>query len=351
MRSALVLAVLFCAAPLAAQQITEQQLLGQVEFRGLHAVSKKVVWASGSGGWVYHTTTGGEHWTIDTIPGATNLFLVDIWAKDDQKAWVVGTDFRGGYAAIYATVNGGTTWERQWELRDSSAFLDGITCTRDGVCWALGDPIGGDFLLLSNWTGTWERHMGWFSRERNTRLPKMLDHEAAFAASGTEITSHGNTLWFVTGGGTHARVWRYASTGHRPPDWRSERGVWTAVETPLPGGASAGLFGIAMENERRGLAVGGDYQLPNDSAQNVLRTTDGGRTWALTGRTLPIGVRWGLTSGGHGLYLATAPTGTGITRDGGATWSVLDTKPANTAGCAGGVCWLAGKNRLAKVMF
>ena len=60
----------FAAAP----QITEQQLLGPVEFLGLHAVSKEVVWASGSGGGVYHTTTGGEHWTIDTIPGAT-VFL------------------------------------------------------------------------------------------------------------------------------------------------------------------------------------------------------------------------------------------------------------------------------------
>ena len=350
MRSTLLFAALLAATPLAAQQVTEQQLHGQVEFRGLHAVSKKVVWASGSGGWVYHTTTGGEHWTIDTIPGATNLFLVDIWAKDDKKVWVVGTDFRGGYAAIYGTVNGGATWDKQWELRDSSAFLDGITCTRDDICWALGDPISKNFLLLTNMSGTWALFQGFFSRERVTELPAILDHEAAFAASGTEITSHGNTLWFVTGGGTHARVWRFASPGRRPR-MSSERGVWTAVETPLTGGSSAGLFGIAMENERRGLAVGGDYQLPNDSAQNVLRTTDGGRTWVLAGRTLPIGVRWGLASGGRGLYLATAPTGTGITRDGGITWRVLDTKPANTASCAGGICWLAGRNRLAKVTF
>jgi photosystem II stability/assembly factor-like uncharacterized protein len=106
-----------------------------------------------------------------------------------------------------------------------------------------------------------------------------------------------------------------------------------------------------MENERNGLAVGGDYQLPSDTASNIVRTTDGGMTWALAGHTLPIGVRWGLTAAGRGVYLATAPTGTGITRDGGATWSLLDPKPANTASCAAGVCWLAGRNRLAKVTF
>ena len=336
MRSALCLAALCSAAPLAAQQVTEQPLLGPVEFRGLHAVSKEVVWASGSNGWVYHTTTGGEHWTIDTIPGATNLFLVDIWAKDARRAYVVGTDFRGGYAAIYATTDGGTTWTRQWELRRPEAFLDGITCFSDRKCLAIGDPVDGNYLLLVTEDGgaRWQR-VG------VSGLPAMLPNEAAFAASGTEITSRKNTAWFVTGGGPHARVWRSRDRG-----WS-----WDVRETPLVGGGSAGLFGIAMQDDRNGLAAGGDYQQPNDSQPNLLRTTDGGVTWTLAGRTTPIGVRWGLTSGGRGLYLATAPTGTGITRDGGTTWTVLDTKPANTASCAGGVCWLAGRNRLAKVTF
>lgn len=330
------LALLFLPTLLAAQQVTEQQLLGPVEFRGLHAVSDKVVWASGSGGWVYHTTTSGEHWIADTIPGATSLFLVDIWAKDAKRAVVVGTDFRGGYAAIYNTRDGGAHWTKRWELRDSTAFLDGLTCTDADHCLALGDPHLGNYLLLTTTDGgdTW-------GRVDPATLPAMLPGEAAFAASGTEITGRKRGIWFVTGGGSHARVWHSTDGGRQ----------WWAGETPMPGGGSAGLFGIAMEDDRNGLAVGGDYQLPNDSAANVLRTTDGGATWALAGRTTPIGVKWGLTSGGHGLYLATAPTGTGITRDGGATWSVLDAKPANTASCAGGVCWLAGRNRLAKVTF
>lgn len=322
------------AAPLHAQQVVEQQLLGPVEFRGLHAISKQVVWASGSGGWVYHTTTGGAHWTIDTIPGATSLFLVDIWAKDAQRAWVVGTDFRGGYAAIYATVDGGAHWTRQWELRDPAAFLDGLTCFDDRRCLALGDPFDGNYLLLTTTDGG-----AHWDRVPVASLPPRLPNEAAFAASGTEITSQGKHAWFVTGGGDHARVWRSADRGR----------TWEVQATPMAAGASAGLFGIAMENDRHGLATGGDYQVPHDSGANLLRTTDGGESWAFAGRTEPVGVRWGLTTGGHGLFLATAPTGTGLTRDGGATWTVLDTKPANTASCAGGVCWLAGKNRLARV--
>ena len=330
------LALPLLAAPLAAQQVTEQQLVGPVEFRGLHAVSKKVIWASGSGGWVYHTTTGGAHWTIDTISGATDLFLVDIWAKDARRAFVVGTNFRGGYAAIYATVDGGASWTKQWELRDPAAFLDGLTCFSERECLAIGDPIGGNYLMLRTTDGG----VHW-DRVPVVSLPPRLDNEAAFAASGTEITSHKKQAWFVTGGGDHARVWRSRDRGR----------TWEVTATPLPAGTSAGLFGIAMQDGRVGLAVGGDYQLANDSAGNLLSTVDGGATWVLAGRTTPVGVRWGLTTAGHGTYLATAPTGTGITRDGGVNWSVLDAKPANTASCAGGVCWLAGRNRLAKVTF
>ncbi|HET7042397.1 MAG TPA: YCF48-related protein, partial [Gemmatimonadales bacterium] len=319
-----------------AQQVTEQQLLGPVEFRGLHAVSKQVVWASGSGGWVYHTTTGGAHWTIDTIPGATDLFLVDVWAKDARRAWVVGTDFRGGYAAIYGTTDGGATWTKQWELRDPAAFLDGLTCFSERECLAIGDPIGGNYLLLRTTDGG-----AHWDRVPVASLPPRLDNEAAFAASGTEITARKNSVWFVTGGGDHARVWRSRDRGL----------TWDVRATPLAAGSSAGLFGVAMQGDKEGLATGGDYQLATDSAANLLRTTDGGATWALFGRTTPIGVRWGLAAAGHGTYLATAPTGTGVTRDGGATWSALDAKPANTASCAGGVCWLAGRNRLAKVVF
>lgn len=335
MRLPLLLLVL-CAGPLAAQNVTEMGLRDPVEFRGLHAVSRKVVWASGSGGRVYHTSTGGAHWTIDTIPGGTDLFLVDVWAADARRAWVVGTDFRGGYAAIYGTVDGGAHWTRQWELRDPKAFLDGLTCFDARHCLALGDPIDGNYLLLTTESGGAD-----WRRVAVASLPAMVPNEAAFAASGTEITSRGRTAWFVTGGGARGRIWRSRDRGRS----------WDVRETPMAGGNSAGLFGIAMQNGRTGLATGGDYQLPSDTAANLLRTTDGGATWSPAGRTVPLGVRWGIAAAGHGTYLATAPTGTGLTRDGGVTWRALDFKPANTASCAGGVCWLAGKERLAKVTF
>lgn len=342
MRSLLIAAAVLASTPLAAQQITEQPLLGQVEFRGLHAVSRQVVWASGSGGWVYHTTTGGEHWTIDTIPGASAYFLVDIWAADSLSAVVAGTKFSGGAAAIFRTTDGGLSWTRPWALERPEVFLDGIGCWDREHCIALGDPMDGVYFLLTTADGgaTWERISP-------LQLPPSFEKEGAFAASGTSLAmGPGGAAMFGTGGGTHARVFSTV-----------DRGItWTVTETPLPAGTSAGIFGLTYDPWP--VAVGGDYQLPADSAPNVLLarglTTPTPSGWVLAGRTNPIGVRWGLTGMQPNTLIATAPTGTAIgrmSRDQGLQWELLDAKPANTASCAGGVCWLAGRNRLAKVTF
>jgi photosystem II stability/assembly factor-like uncharacterized protein len=331
MRPCLVLALaLTLPGPLPAQVDT---IPAPAEFRGIHAVNDRVVWASGSKG-VIARTVDGRAWTFDTVAGADSIFMVDIWAKDAKRAWAVGTNFSGGYAAIYHTRDGGATWTRQWELRHADAFLDGIACTDDRHCVVIGDPHEGNYLLLTTADGgtTW-------GRVPVASLPPMLPGEAAFAASGTEITARGRTIWFATGGGHHARVWKSADRGT----------TWTVAQTPLPASASAGLFGIAMQDARTGLAAGGDYRLPADSSANLLRTTDGGATWTVAGRTTPLGVRWGITSAGRGVFVATAPTGSGITRDGGATWSVLEPGPANTAACTAKQCWVAGPRRIVRV--
>ncbi|HEU4763495.1 MAG TPA: hypothetical protein VFS28_02510 [Gemmatimonadales bacterium] len=322
------------APALRAQSAREVPVPAHVEFRGLHAVSRRVVWASGSGGVVMHTEDGGRRWRVDTIPGAGHLFLTDVWAADARRATAVGTDFNGGRAAIYATSDGGRNWRKEWELVDPKVFLDAVTFWPDGRGLALGDPMAGRYTILVRAPGD----SAWAAEEG----PAADSGIAAFAASGTALTSRGaRRAWFGTGGGTHAAVY---STG-------DEGRTWTRTDTGLPASASAGIFGVAFENDSVGLAVGGDYQQPGDSGRNVLRTADGGATWTVIGRTTPIGVKWGLTNVGPGTYIATAPTGSGLTRDGGATWTALDPKPANTASCAGGACWLAGKERLARIEF
>lgn len=338
-RTSLISCLVALAAPLAAQTVTVQPTGTTAEFRGLVAVDAKTVWASGSGGVVIHTTDGGTHWRVDTIPGATGLFLTDISAFDGREAWVAGTDFRGGSAAIYHTADSGRTWERQWALTDSKIFLDAIAFADPTCGLALSDPIDGRVTLFRTQDGsTWQR-------VDPALFPAILPSEASFAASGTALTVQGKEAWFVTGGGARARVFH-------SPDFTAAIPRWTVADTPLPGNTTTGLFGVAFRDLMHGIAVGGDYQHAADSSANVVGTNDGGATWTVTGRTIPAGVRYGTAYlPGTTTLIAPAPSGTGISIDEGRSWRLLDPASANTVACGSGkVCWLAGvKGRVAKV--
>src|SRR5215510_9340587 len=111
------------------------------EFRGFAAVSEQIAWAAGSGGSFARTTNGGQSWVTDTVPGATNLFFVDVSAVDANTAYLVGTDFQNsGYSAIYKTTNGGQTWSKQWDKRHPQVFLDGLAFWDANNGIAFSDP-------------------------------------------------------------------------------------------------------------------------------------------------------------------------------------------------------------------
>ncbi|HSE51266.1 MAG TPA: hypothetical protein VLB00_03710, partial [Gemmatimonadales bacterium] len=233
------------APPLGAQWII-QSTGTAAEFRGLHAVNDRVVWAAGRGGVVARTTDGGGTWNADSIPGASNLFLIAIRALDQRRAWALGTAFSGASAArIYRTDDGGKTWRPQYENTTAGVFFDGMAFwnANDGI--AFGDPLAGHFTLLVTRDGG--THWTPVPAERS---PQAHEGEAAFAASGTAIALGGTReAWIGTGGGPRARVLYSADRG----------ATWRAAETPAAAGPARGVFGLAFRDRRHGLAVGGDY--------------------------------------------------------------------------------------------
>lgn len=300
------------------------------EFRGLDAADAgRSVWATGRGGWVARSTDGGTSWSTDTIPGAGGLFLVDVHAVSPATAFVLGTSFDGGLARIYRTDDGGRTWRSIFEDSRAGAFYDGLAFWNDSSGIAFGDPVDGAFTVAVTRDGR-----SW-TRVPPARLPAPGNGEAGFAASGRAIAAlPGGIAMFGTGGAARARVIRTADFGES----------WTAIETPLPAGASAGIFALDFADDRRGLAVGGDYQLPGDSAANVLHSADGGMTWTAGSATLPRGVKYGVASvPGTDSWVAVAPAGAGRSDDGGRTWSDLGLTGFNTVhfetATAG---WMAG---------
>jgi photosystem II stability/assembly factor-like uncharacterized protein len=176
-------------------------------------------------------------------------------------------------------------------------------------------------------------------------IPAAIEGEGAFAASGTCIAVQGkNNVWFATGG-MAARVFRSTDRGR----------TWAVSRTPIISGVeSAGIFSIAFRDGVNGITVGGDYRRPDEAKDSVAATTDGGRTWRLVARAHPAGYRSAVA------YVPGAPvttvvavgsSGSDYSVDGGINWTSLDKENYNSVSFAATARagWAAGPSgRIAK---
>ena len=144
-------------------------------------------------------------------------------------------------------------------------------------------------------------------------LPPALDNEGAFAASGTNIAVWGDRhVWIGTGAASKARVLRSSDRGK----------TWAISDTPVPGGPSAGIYSIAFRDALHGIVVGGDYAKEDLAVDNVAVTEDGGVTWRLSpgvGGFRSVVTYFPATSGPD--ILALGPSGADISHDDGRTWT------------------------------
>ncbi len=306
------------------------------EFRGMSARGDEV-WASGRAGTYARSTDGGITWKAGVIPGAETLFLVDVEVLDAGVACVVATSFDAGVGRIYRTPDGGVSWNVAYEFAHPQVFFDGMAFWDADRGVAFSDPVDGAFLVVRTTNGC----RSWTEVPRG-QLPAPLDGEAGFAASGTAIAVAGaQHAWIGTGGAVVARVLQTTDGG----------ATWTVHTTPMAAGPATGIFGIAFRDTLHGVAVGGNYQQPRSAAPNVLRTVDGGRTWAFVGTTAPHGVRYGAVYvPGSETVMAGGPTGFGLSDDDGATWMAVDTAFTYGLTATGTAGWVAGPSgRIARL--
>jgi photosystem II stability/assembly factor-like uncharacterized protein len=270
----------------AAQRWEIQRTGTTAEFRSLSVVDDRTVWAGGRNGVFATTADGGATWRVDTVPGASGLFFIGAHAVSATTAYLLGTSFVDGtsLARIYRTGDGGRSWREQYADSTRGVFFDGLAFWDADHGIAFGDPIGGSFVVITTADGgrSWERVAA-------ERLPRPDSGEAAFAASGTAVVVRGSShVWIGTGGGRSGRVLHSSDRGRS----------WSVVATPIAGGATAGIFTLAFTDERNGVALGGDY------ARRV------------------------------------GPSGSGYSRDGGASWVVIDTLSLNTVRFAPAPSWV-----------
>jgi photosystem II stability/assembly factor-like uncharacterized protein len=296
----------------------------KARLRGLSVFNRDVVWASGTSGTCLRTSDGGKTWVARVVPGASGLDFRDVHGVDLDNAYLLSIG-EGEKSRIYKTTDGGATWTVQHTNQDPDGFLDAMAFWDAEHGLALGDPVGGRFVILTtedggrNWKPTPVEGM-----------PPALPGERAFAASGTCLVVQGDRCaWFATGGARVSRVFRSSDRGQ----------TWAVHETPIQAGTpSSGIFSLAFWNADHGVAVGGDYKQPEQSGGFVARTSDGGRTWALARGTQPAGYRSSVAtvSGTPGpILVAVGPTGTELSLDGGENWRWLGMMGFDAVGFVG----------------
>lgn len=304
------------------------------DFRGLCVVSASCAWVSGTKGTYARTIDGGKSWSVGTVPGAEKLDFRDVEAFGETTAYLLAAG-PGDASRIYKTVDGGKTWALQFKCADPAAFFDAIAFWDEKNGMALGDPVQGRFQLLVTADGG----ASWKPLAAKT-LPPALPGEAAFAASGTCLVTHGaSDVWFATGGAKSARVFHSKDRGQN----------WEVSETPLVAGTeSAGIFSIAFRDKQHGMIVGGDYRNSDATGANAAITADGGKTWTPLKKGLPYrsAVAWAKDR-----WVAVGTTGSHVSLDHGATWKPLDKVNYNSvAFTADGDGWAVGpKGRIAGV--
>ncbi|MBA2455425.1 MAG: oxidoreductase [Nocardioidaceae bacterium] len=298
------------------------------QYRGLDAVSKRVVWVSGEEGGVLRTTDKGQTWRDVAPPGTSKLAFRDVEATSRRHASVLsigtGTDSR-----IYTTEDAGKTWTLAFVNRAPNAFYDCMAFWGEGKHGlAVSDPVNGKFRIIRT------RDFGTSWRVLSDRgMPRAKDGEFAFAASGTCLVAEGSSRAWLGSGGGASRVFRTRDRGL----------TWKVSPSRIPAAAAGGVFSLAFRNARTGMAVGGDFTKPRKEDDTASRTRNHGSGWQ---RVADVhGYRSGVdfVAKRHGTWVAVGPTGSDITRNAGNSWLRFSRTPYDAVSCTDqGVCWASG---------
>lgn len=282
--------------------------------RGVGAASDMVAWATGSRGTVLRTTDGGATWQAIGVPDAAALDFRDVEAIDASTAYILSIG-DGPASRIYKTVDAGATWTLQFQNDMPTAFFDAMAFWDKDHGIAVSDSVNGEFVVITtdNGGGTW-------TRIPPDRFPAAQAGEGFFAASGTNVAVWGpRHVWFGTGAAPNTRVLRSADRG----------ATWQMAPTPVPGAATSGIYSIAFRDAMNGVVVGGSFEREAEAVDNLAVTRDGGATWTLVTRADGTSALSGFRSvvayvPGTSAILAVGPAGADLSKDDGRTWAPID---------------------------
>lgn len=290
---------------------------------------------AGSDGWVGQTQDGGAHWTQQQwmAPDSTtpsfraSSFSGEHWfaAGIASPAWIA----RAKDSAMHP----------EWVHHDTSAavFLDAMAWWDADEGLVFGDPVNGCLTLLVTRDGG----QTWTQTPCNDTL-QPSEGEAGFAASNGNICIQGDTAWVFTGGRA-SQCFRSTDRGHS----------WTATTLPIrQGGTMTGVFSASFADAQHGLAMGGDWEDPENNRGNMISTADGGTSWSLVAEGAGPGYRSCIMHHPerHNEVVCVGNLGMDVSMDGGNLWTHVSDSSQYVARFSpdGRTLWMAGNRHVAR---
>jgi photosystem II stability/assembly factor-like uncharacterized protein len=310
------------------------------DLRGIDNVGGGVAWASGTNGTVLRTEDGGFLWqTCAMPPGAEHLDFRGIQAFNANTAIVMSSG-KGDLSRLYKTTDGCHSWKLVFTNPDKDGFWDAIYFDRGRWGWLLGDPVDGMFTLFaSDDSGkTWIKQI-------NDSLSADAKTQGAFAASNSSLIGQYVAAMFGSGGSGGAFLYSLTlattcldCSPRALEEYRSgKKNTWVREIVPVGEHSdSSGIFSLAknqyLPNHDAShavmIAVGGDYQKPDNPSGTAAFTLDDGKKWTAA-QTPPHGYRSAVAyDAATKTWITVGPNGTDISTDDGRNWRALKPDPA-----------------------
>lgn len=307
-----------------------------VSIRAIEAIDENTMWFAGSNGQVGFTKTEGLYFEIDTVSYDTLNPEFRSIAVTDSAVFVLSI---ASPALLYKSSDLGKNWNLVYREDDPAAFYNAMTISKSGFGVAVGDPIDDclSVLITENGGDNWRKI-------DCDNLPIVVNGEAGFAASNSNVNIVGDNVWLVSGG-SRARVFHSDNRGES----------WRVYNTPIvQGGQMTGIFSSHFYDAQNGIIIGGDWNEKDKNTENKAITTDGGRTWTLIadgqGPSYRSSVRYVPGSDGKEIVAVGIP-GISYSKDGGQSWTKLNDQSFYTIRFNedGNSAWLAGSGKVGKL--
>ncbi|MFN4764216.1 WD40/YVTN/BNR-like repeat-containing protein [Gillisia sp. Q332] len=303
--------------------------------RAIEIMGRDLAFAANNGMYGIYNSTPGE-WN-------TNIQEYDSIRPEFRAVASTSSDFFmlsiGNPALLFKTGDTGSM-ELVYKEENEKVFYDAMTFWNDKEGIAMGDPTDGCLSIIITRDGG----KNW-NKIPCKDLPPVIEGEAAFAASNSNIAVQGDHTWILSGG-MKSRVF-----------YSPDKGItWEVYETPLVQGTpTSGGYSIDFHDDSNGIIIGGDYTAPELNKANKAVTEDGGKTWQLVADGKDPGYKSSVrfVPGGQANEIVTVGfTGISYSSNKGETWQQLSEEGFFTIRFLNdSTAYAAGKNRIVKLKF